>query len=328
MPETKNGDVPHVNNPHDKLFRETWSDLENVRCFLQQYLPDAISELMDFQSLEIKKDSFVEKDLAEYFSDMLYQVNLADTSGYVYVLFEHKSYHEKYIHLQLLEYMTKIWRLCIKQDKKASLPVIIPLLLCHGRSSWPEKRVRFSSMLEGPVEQLSDYIPDFNYALYDLTRFSDNDIKGTVMGRVMMLLFKHIFEPDLMEKLPHIFALMRELMEKETGIQYLETVLRYLFNTVDGVSTETIKEIVEQALSKKEGGFTMTLAERLRMEGKNEGKIEGLRQAIELGMALKFPDHASEITSRVDEITDINVLEKIKDTIKTAKDSSEIAKYL
>ena len=182
------------------------------------------------------------------------------------------------------------------------------------------------------MEQLSDYIPDFNYALYDLTRFSDNEIKGTVMGRVMMLLFKHIFEPDLMEKLPHIFALMRELMEKETGMQYLETVLRYLFNTVDGVSTETIKEIVEQALSKKEGGFTMTLAERLRMEGKNEGKIEGkiegLRQAIELGMALKFPDHASEITSRVDEITDINVLEKIKDAIITAKDVSQITKYL
>ncbi len=332
MKKPENADLTHVNNPHDKLFRETWSDLENVRCFLQQYLPGAISELMDFQTLEIKKDSFVEKDLAEYFSDMLYQVNLADTSGYVYVLFEHKSYHEKHIHLQLLEYMVKIWRLCIKQDKKAPLPVIIPLLLCHGRSPWPQEKIRFSTMLEGPVEALSDYIPDFSYALYDLTRFSDDEIKGTVMGRVVMLLFKHIFEPDLMEKLPQILSLMRELMEKETGMQYLETVLRYLFNTVDGVSTETIKEIVEQAFSKKEGGFTMTLAERLRMEGKNEGKIEGkiegLRQAIELGMTLKFPDKAYAVTSRVEKINDIKILEKIKDTIKTAKDHSEITALL
>jgi predicted transposase/invertase (TIGR01784 family) len=259
---------------------------------------------------------------------MLYEVNLADTPGYVYVLFEHKSYHEKHIHLQLLEYMIKIWRLCIKQDKKAPLPVIIPLLLCHGRSPWPQEKIRFSTMLEGPVEALSAYIPDFSYALYDLTRFSDNEIKGTVMGRVMMLLFKHIFEPDLMEKLPEILSLMRELMEKETGMQYLETVLRYLFNTVDGVSTETIKEIVEQAFSKKEGGFTMTLAERLRMEGKTEGKIEGLRQAIELGMTLKFPDKAYAVTSRVEQINDIEVLEKIKETIKTAKDHSEITVLL
>ncbi len=27
---------------------------------------------------------------------MLYKVKLSGTSGYVYVLFEHKSYHEKY----------------------------------------------------------------------------------------------------------------------------------------------------------------------------------------------------------------------------------------
>jgi hypothetical protein len=27
------------------------------------------------------------------------------------VLFEHKSYYDKYVHLQVLEYMVKIWRL-------------------------------------------------------------------------------------------------------------------------------------------------------------------------------------------------------------------------
>ena len=210
--------------------------------------------------------------------------------------------------------------------------MVIPLLLCHGRRSWPKENTRFSSILSGPVEQLADYIPDFSCALYDLTRFSDHEIKGTVMARVAMLLFKYISDPNLMEKLPGIISLMRELMEKKTGLQYLETVLRYLFSTVDGVSTEKIKEIVGQALSDREGNFIMTLAEKLRMEGeikgKKEGLMKGLKQAIELGMSLKFPDKVYAVMSGINKINDTNVLEKIKDAIKTAKDDSEIMALL
>jgi predicted transposase/invertase (TIGR01784 family) len=295
---------------------------------------------MDLESLEISKDSFVEKDLADYYSDMLYKVTLSGSPGYVYVLFEHKSYYDKYVHLQLLEYMVKIWRLFLKQQKKQkkkeSLPIVIPLLIFHGEHSWPEHRARFSSLLSGPVEELCDYIPDFSFSLYDLTCFSDDEIRGTVMSRVVVLLFKHIFDPDLLDRLPGILSLMRELIEKETGLQYLETVFRYLFSTIDDVSTETIREIAEQALSDREGEHIMTLAEKLRMEGeirgeikgRSEGKIEGLIQAIELGMSLKFPDKAYAVMSGIQKIKDVNVLEKIKDAIKTARDDSEIIALL
>ena len=43
------------------------------------------------------------------------------SAGCVYLLFEHKSYHDKYVHLQILEYMVKIWRLHIKQHKGKSV---------------------------------------------------------------------------------------------------------------------------------------------------------------------------------------------------------------
>ena len=39
---------------------------------------------------------------------MLYRVTLGgESDGFIYVLFEHKSYHDKYVHLQLLEYEAK-----------------------------------------------------------------------------------------------------------------------------------------------------------------------------------------------------------------------------
>jgi hypothetical protein len=131
---------------------------------------------------------------------------------------------------------------------------------------------------------LSTYIPDFSFVLYDLARFSDDQIKGTIMSRVVMMMYKYIFDPNLREKLPGIFSLMRELMEKETGLQHLETVLRYLFNTVDHISTADIKTIVTQSLSDREGDFIMTLAERLQKEGFEKGIQQGVQQGMQQGM--------------------------------------------
>jgi hypothetical protein len=194
--------------------------------------------------------------------------------------------------------------------------------------------------LAGPVEELSSYIPDFGFLLFDLNRFSDDDIKGTVMARVVLLLFKHVFAPDLREKLPGIFSLMKTLMEKETGLQYLETVLRYLFNTIDDISAETIKEVAEQALSKSEGEYIMTLAEKLRkegeirgevrgrLEGEVRGKLEGMKDAIELGMVLKFPEQRDYVMAEVKKINDLDTLIKIKEAIKTAQAVSELHCYL
>ena len=328
-----------LNNPHDKLFKETWSNQENTRSFLQHFLPDKVLQVMDLSSLEICKDSFVEKELSDYYSDMLYKVMLSGTPGYVYVLFEHKSYYDKYVHFQMLEYMVKIWRLFVKQQKKKAnkaLPIVIPLLICHGKHAWPENAVRFSSHLSGPVDELSGYIPDFSIELYDLAKLTDDEIKGTVMARVVLLLFKHVSDPDLLDRLPGILALMKDLMEKQTGLQYFESLFRYLFNTIDNISAERIKEIAEQSISGKAREYIMTLAEKLRKEGeirgeikgKLEGKLEGLSDAIELGMTLKFPDELNVVMAGIKNINDIDRLIKIKNAIKTAKDGSEILMLL
>ncbi|MCD4720750.1 MAG: Rpn family recombination-promoting nuclease/putative transposase [Desulfobacula sp.] len=69
---------------HDKLFRETWSNLSNAKSFLKNYLPEKILKIVQLDSLEICKDTFIEKDLKDYYSDMLYKVNLGEDPGYIY----------------------------------------------------------------------------------------------------------------------------------------------------------------------------------------------------------------------------------------------------
>ncbi|OQX17617.1 MAG: hypothetical protein BWK80_39395 [Desulfobacteraceae bacterium IS3] len=224
-----------VTNPHDKLFRETWSDKEVAADFLRNYLPEDVLSLTDLNSLEICKDSFVEDDLKEYHSDILYKVMVHGCETYVYLLFEHKSYPDRLIHLQLLEYMLKIWRLILRQEKYDYLPVIIPMVLYHGRKQW-QHGIRFSSLFPKNSEKLTAYIPDFGFILRDLTRYSDDEIRGLVLYRVVMLLFKHIYDPDIALKLPGIFSLMREIVESEGGLRFLEKILRYLFSSADTIT--------------------------------------------------------------------------------------------
>ena len=50
--------MDEIVNPHDKLFRETWSDLETAKSFLQHYLPQEALSLMSLDTLEICKDTF------------------------------------------------------------------------------------------------------------------------------------------------------------------------------------------------------------------------------------------------------------------------------
>ncbi|MCP4352946.1 MAG: Rpn family recombination-promoting nuclease/putative transposase [Desulfobacterales bacterium] len=128
--------MDRIVSPHDKLFRETWSIRSVAAGFLENNLPEDVLKLADLSSLEICKDSFIEKELKDYFSDLLYKISLKDVAGYIYFLFEHKSYTEKHVHLQVLEYKTKIWRLHLKQNPKDSLPVIVPLVMYHGENKW------------------------------------------------------------------------------------------------------------------------------------------------------------------------------------------------
>ena len=104
----------------------------------------------------------------------------------------------------------------------------------------------------------------------------------------------------------------------------------------DELSLQQIKGIAEQAISKDTGEYIMTLAEKLRNEGKLEGivegekrgqkmgKLEGIREAIELGITLKFPEDIDAVMAKVNTIDALETLERIKEAIKTAKDRSEI----
>ncbi len=187
-----------VNNPHDKFFKQVLGNGETAGDFLKNYLPQDLLANIDLDSLEIQKDTYIEKELEERFSDILYHVRIKGKEGFIYFLFEHKSYSYQIIALQLLKYMVSIWDQKVKKEQKSTLPPIISLVLYHGKERWQIEH-NFSSLIDG-IEDLPEYvkryIPDYEYLFYDFSPYSAEEIRGGVELQIFIGLLNAIFKEE------------------------------------------------------------------------------------------------------------------------------------
>jgi len=233
--------------------------------------------------LVLQKDTFVDADLQEHFSDLLYSIPLRlGETVYVYLLFEHKSYPDKWVAFQLLRYMVRIWDQQLHEDANRPLTPIIPLVVYHGRAKWT-MGADFASLFTGPAA-LRAYWPDFQYQLSDLSAYNDEEIQGTIWLRVFLLILKHIFDERLGSQLPAILGLARELVQQETGLAMMATILRYVSQASSGVTKAELRLAITAVLP-KDGGIEMaTLAEQWIEQGRLEGIELGIEQGIERGL--------------------------------------------
>lgn len=277
--------MSELSNPHDRFFKDTFSRPEIVRDFLSNYLPAAAAESLDFNTLELQSDSFIDQDLQTHFSDLLYQVQTGDgRQTYVYLLLEHKSYPDAQTPVQLLGYMVRIWERDLRQKVRQLRP-ILPLVLYHGRRKW-NVTTDFGELFDGP-EGLRPYWPSFNYELQDLRLYSDEEIRSEEMARVTILTLKHIFDPNLEERLPIILMPLTELANVEMALEYLETWLYYI-DAVTGIAPGVMKKTIEMTFGRRRGEmmdrFTAIWKEEALKEGRQEGLEQGLQQGLQEGL--------------------------------------------
>ena len=277
--EKKKKPVRKPRSLHDEAVKEYFSDIETAKSFFTEYLPADIVNNVDFNTMRICKDSFLNKKLAKYFSDILYQADLNNIDLFIYLLIDHKSREEPFMGFQFLKYMIRIWELYLKQNKNAeTLPVVIPIVIYHGSKKW-EVDKRFTSFFKAPG-YLQEYIPDFNYRIYDISHIPDEEIRGEVLLRVLFMTLKYIFTRELNYKLQEeIFPLFLELEEKKKGTEYLEVLLRYLTRSARSLQEKEFTQSVTQLF--EEGGNLMeTIASKWKKERKKEEKIETAKRML------------------------------------------------
>ena len=122
-------------DPHDRLFKRVMSDEANVRQFIKEFLPKELSSQIDLKEMKLIPTEKI-KGYNKYFMDTAVECKIAQTRGQLYFVFEHKSYPDPGVLLQMLSYMTALWD---EQRKKN-----VTFNSCNSRShiSWNNKLER------------------------------------------------------------------------------------------------------------------------------------------------------------------------------------------
>ena len=313
-----------MTNPHDAFFKESFSRREHAADFLAGVLPAPLKAKLDLDTLRLENASYIDERLAEHFSDLVYACAWrGKTEIRVTLLFEHKSFVPKHPHVQLLRYLVGMWETQIKQQ--GALTPVIPLVVYHGKQRWRYRPL--GEYFEGIEEDLLPFLPEFRYLLFDLSRFSDEEVKSAVFRqagvKIAILLMKKIFDEEGLRKaLGEIFGIGRHFFEKGGGLRFLESVLRYLYERVE-ISPEELVEVLKP-ITREGSAIAMSTAEKLieqgKLEGFREGKIEGFREGkiealIEM-LQWTHPDLALRFEKRIEACRSLEELAAVKAEIR------------
>lgn len=261
-------------SPHNRFFLQTFSELELASALLANHLPPATLAKLDLKSLRLASGSFIDDELRETSSDLLFEVDRVecDETVLVYVLTEHKSYQDRLTPFQLLKYMVRIWENRLRDSK--CLCVIIPLVVYHGSTPWTTS-LTLDDIIQAP-EELQRYVPQFALDLLDLSSLSDEELGKDEHLKPILLLLKYIRSPTLADRLVELMGMMVDLTEQGYGADFLKTVIIYLATGTTQLERGDLIDAVRVTL--KEQGETLmpTIAQQWAKEAREEGRQEGI----------------------------------------------------
>ncbi len=260
--------------PHDKLFRAVFSDAPEAASLLQTALPPEVRDRLDWTTLTLQDGTFLDEDLRESQSDLLYQVELAETQEPValYLLFEHQSSPDRWMRFRLLKYCCRIWDASLRQaPDQTGLRPIVPVVFYQGPRGWSYS-TELADLFPEAVRSWP-WQPRFAHVLLDQTTLEPEEVAGEVNARIAQLLMMVAFNRHVEAALELAAALVRRLLASG-GVGQVRRYNLYLMATVEPERIETYKQALRRH-GMDQGDAIMTYAQQLLDEGRAEGRAEG-----------------------------------------------------
>ena len=280
-------------HPHDRFFKEIFATQEAQQDLVRIALPTKITTRF---RMETVRDAGQETGSGRM--DLLLTVEtIDDTTEYVYVLVEHKSYRDATVAVQLLGYVAGIMR----KHGTLPMPVIHPVVFYHGAETWtapteltglhrsaepaesdrsPKKAGRND---ENPSrrEPPGGYPVNLRYHLFDLKEIPPQQIAERTCARAAagMIVMKYIQRRlDAGE----IQIIARVVVGGPIPEDIRQVITTYVFEQVEEQYRQPLLTAIEDAVYTEEEGKRMrSIADSLR----EEGMMTGLEQGLEQGKA-------------------------------------------
>jgi len=274
-----------IHQPHDKLFKASFSDPANAAAFLKSRVSPELAAGIEWESLRLEPGSFIDSRFRHSESDLLFSAPFGQTGQpktsrcHFHFLLEHLSSPVPLIALRLLCYKTRIWEECLARAKASGepcrgLPVVMAVVVAQNDGRW-EISPRFADLFdipEGFEEIVRPFIPDFSFSLLQLGEIPYDAIAGTPAGILTLRVLKADRSGELLGDEVWDEALMMEVAR-----ECFERVLRYLMR--GGIDTQAFEARVEKIIEPQLRSTTMTLAEQYIEKGIVKGREEGREES-------------------------------------------------
>jgi len=278
---------------HDLLFRSTFTDLRHARPLLRRLLPEAIAATCDWDSLRVLPGSFVDSDLREYHTDILFGIECQGTTLLLHLLLEHKAYADRYTALQVLRYVVRIHEGHLQQGAQdAALPPVLPIVLYHGRAAWRApvdtlQLFRLEGLSPAARQALMPFQANLRFLLVELAKDAEepgvgdgsSEVSLTPIGALTLLLLQHVrqageqgVEGLVRRWLPLWQSAWRDAIERLALLSLLNYMVSQLATSPDQIFV-AVAMIHEDAIP-----MAKTIKEQWMAEGKAEVLLRQMRR--------------------------------------------------
>jgi predicted transposase/invertase (TIGR01784 family) len=263
--------------PHDATFRYFLKTPDIARDFMEIHLPAELRAICDLSTLKLENGSFVEANLQQYFSDILYSLKTIDgDKGYVQILIEHQSSPDKHMAFRMIRYAVAAMQNHLDAGHK-KLPLVIPVLFYTGkRTPYPYST---NWLQEFTDPELAKNLYNSDFPLVDITVIPDEEIMEHRSMAALTLLQKHIHQRNLTVLMDKLVAV---LLTDHLASPQVKALINYIIQAGETADAETfIRELASRV--PQHGEELMTIAQQLEQKGRVEGREEGIQEGVQLG---------------------------------------------
>ncbi len=276
-----------INKEHDLGYKHLLTHKKTFIELLKSFVRESWVNDIDESQVVLINKSYVLQDFKEKESDIVYRLKIKDRNVIFYCLLELQSSVDYQMPLRLLMYMVEIWRDMLKNIKKSEarrkdfkLPSIIPIVLYNGAGKWTVCR-NFREILDGN-ELFSNHVLDFNYILFDVNRYSEEELLGlTSLISGIFLLDQKIDSEELKERLIKLIGIFRGLTEEELSL--FKSWFKWIVKPriLEELQSK-IDEVLEKSKVLEVENMVYNLANTID-EMKKKAEVTGMEKGIEKG---------------------------------------------
>ena len=252
--------------PHDTFFKEILVLPGAGAALLKERLAPELVARLRLDTVEPAPGDYIDCE-----SDVLLRAKTVEGEDVlVYVLIEHKSAPEKWVALQLLRYLSRIYERWHTAHPRKDLPLVVPMVVYHGEDPW-NAPATFGGLLAGRKPATPMHL-DFGIELVNVGKIPDEALSEHPLLSRSMYLLKYGPRTRARVTVVELVVVLRFIREENR--EFFARAFRYTVNVSPAEHEAEIFEEVRRVIPEEEVVYR-TVADELRDQGRNEGLREG-----------------------------------------------------